>query len=263
MPLDFPFRPGRKPPYHDSVKPRLWVDDFLPGSAPATTGDWASNVNDWPMSLNDQLGTCGLAGMNNWQIAESTYGDGDVTPWPDSTIMSLYEQLGSYVPGDPSTDNGTNLQDNLDFWRNNAIEGTQILGFGALRPGSWMRQERLNALRTLGPIYLGLNLPASAEQQFPGPWTFVPGSEDIGGHCVILAAELMGADEARLVSWQVPVHSSRGFLLATVEEAWVILSEAGLERNQQTQYGVDVQGLNEALSSLTGESNPLKLTTNR
>lgn len=272
MPLDFGFRPGRKPPYPDFVKPRLWVDDFLPHYidpgftlAEPETADWCSRVTGWPMSLNNSLGTCGLAGMNNWQVAESTYGDGQVQPWPDSTIMSLYElpEIGGYVQGDPSTDNGTSLQDNLGFWRNNPINGSEILGFGALKPGSWLHAERLAALRTLGPIYYGMNFPSSAMAQFPGPWTFVPGSTNAGGHCVIQAAEFTGDNEARLVSWQVAVPTSQGFMLAAVEEAWVIISAAGLERSQQTQYGVGAQGLNTALASLTGESNPLKLTVIR
>src|SRR5215469_7727084 len=117
MPLDFPFRPGRKPPYPDFVKPRLWVDDFLAPTPELTelptTADWCTAVGGgWGMDLNDQLGTCGIAGMNNLAIALGTYGSGYSTVWDAAVVTQLYEILGGYRPGDPSTDNGTILQDN-------------------------------------------------------------------------------------------------------------------------------------------------------
>lgn len=277
MPLGFEFRAGLKPPHPDFVKPRLWVDDFLPewahgsfeAAGPGMTADWATKVAEWPMGLNGPdphdpgapiLGTCGIAAMNNWQIADDTYGDGNVKPWPNSTILRLYEILGGYVPGDPTTDQGTILQDNLNFWRHNPIEGDELLAFGALRPGTWLRPERINALRSVGPLYLGLQLPVSAEDQFPGPWTFVPGSPLAGGHAVIQPAEAMGTNEVRMVSWMRLVHASTQFMLGTVVEAWVGINAASVERNQRTQYGMDMQGLNQALAALTGEANPLRLT---
>lgn len=259
--MPFGHHPCVKPPHPDFYKPRLWLDDFAPNVIPpdSTTANWASRVPSFPMDLNDQLGDCGITGMDHYQMSESQYGSGSSTSWGDSTCLQLYEQLGGYVQGDPSTDNGTVLQDNLNFWRNNAINGSKILAFGALR--SWNWRQRLHALHAFGPGYIGMSLPQSAEQQFPGDWTLVPGSPPAGGHCVTIAAELMSTDDIRLTTWGAVVKASRAFFMATVSEYWVIITEAGIERNGVNQYGWDVTGMNEALAALTGQSNPLKLKT--
>ena len=258
--MPFEHHPCLKPPHPDFSHPRLWMDDFMPKTSPpdGPVADWFSNIA-FPMDLNDTQGDCGIAGMDHYQMSVSKFGGGTATSWGDSVCEQLYEILGGYVPGDPSTDNGTVLQDNLGYWRHNPIQGSEILGFGALRPGTWLRAERLHALHAFGPGYLGGPLPVSAEQQFPGPWTFVPGSPVAGGHCVTEAGEVTGTNEVRFTSWGAVVKASRGFFMSFVQEYWVIIDAAGIERNGANQYGWDVAGMNEALASLTGQRNPLRL----
>jgi hypothetical protein len=265
---------GCKPAYPDYVKPRLYVDDFL--ATPLKSGnfappavefpDWGTMVGDlWQMDMNSQLGTCGIAGMDNYQIALAVYSGQTPTPWGPVIAQQLYEELGGYVPGEPSTDNGTNLQDNLQFWRNNPINAKEILAFGALRPGSWFRPERVYAMAAFGPLYNGYNFPESAETQFQNgdPFVVVPGSQTAGGHCMIEAAELNTVDSPRPVTWAKMWSMTRGWLMTCTTESWVIIDEEAIERNGSNQYGWDMTGMNEALAGLTGESNPLKLKTIR
>lgn len=259
MPLPFEHHACLKPPHPDFYRPRLWLDDFVPKNVEPQTADWWTGVPDFPMDLNDSLGDCGIAGMDHHQMSESQFGSGTCQSWGEATCLTLYEQLGGYVPGNPETDNGTVLQDNLDFWRKNAIDGSQILAYGALR--TWRRAARVHALRVFGPGYIGLMLPVSAEQQFPNAWTLVPGSPPAGGHCVTQAGEVLGTNEIRLTTWGDLISASTGFFMATVSEYWVIITEAGIERNGANQYGWDIAGMNEALAALTGQSNPLRLTT--
>lgn len=271
------YKGGRKPPHNPVEHPRLWIDPFLTGVAlpEAAPGqrvaiDYFSKVGTWPMDLNGPdpsnpagmeggAGTCGIAGMDHLQMAWNAYAQDSCESWGNETVLQLYEQLGGYVRGDESTDQGTVLQDNLDFWRKEGVNGEKILFFGSLHPGSWLRPERQLALQAFGGLYLGLNLPQSAEEQFPEPWTYRRGSPFVGRHCVTQHGELIGRNEVKLGSWAKIVPASQNFLLHTVEEAWVAAHPDFIEANGRNPSGIDLEGINEALASLTRTSNPLKL----
>lgn len=277
------YQGGRLPSYPDFLHPRVWADDFAPDpetmlaiAGAGETDDWASRVSEWPMDMNgpdpsnppqipDGIGDCGWAGLDHWQMSAHAYGDGNVRSWGNDTLLQCYGATGGYVLGDPSTDNGTNLQDNLQFWKRNPIEGDEILGYAALRPGTWFRAERVYYQRLFGSLYLGHNWPASAEQQAARgePFTFVPGSPVAGGHCTTDAREMTGFAQIGLPCWGELRPATMGFFMATVEEAWVILTRDTIERNGANQYGYNMTAMNDAISSLTGQSNPLKLTTIR
>lgn len=274
------YKGGRRPAYPDFYRPRIWADDFAPApdvmaaASAAEIADWASRVTDWPMDMNgpdpsnppqipDGIGDCGWAGLDHLQMAGHAYGDGNVRSWGNDTLLQCYGQTGGYVLGDPSTDNGTVLQDNLAFWKHNPIEGDQILAYAALRPGTWFRAERVYYQRVFGSLYLGHDWPESAEQQAQDgePFTVVPGSPSAGGHCTTEARETTSYAEIGLPCWGALRQATRGFFMATVTEAWVVITPDTIERNGANQYGYNMQAMNVAISSLTGQSNPLKLST--
>jgi hypothetical protein len=251
------YKGGKRDPHPDQTHPRLFIDDFmLPGHrrfglVPPTIS-YAATAITWPMDLNDQLGDCVIAGMDHVQMAISyALSSGSCQSWGDELVTGLYEQIGGYVPGDPSTDNGCVIQDALGFWRKNAIAGQEILFFGALR--NWQRPNRVRAMQVFGPLITGYQLPESAEQQFPSPWVPVSGSPIAGGHCAPQMGELLTRDEIELASWGAIVRASKAWLMDYQDEAWVI-GYPGFNPD-----GLDQEALNAALSSLTGESNPLRL----
>lgn len=275
------YKGGLLPPHPSFSHPRLYVDDFLAGVKPGGPAeiDYYSRVLDaggFPMDLNgpdpsnppqipDGIGCCGVAGPDHLQMALNAYAHGDFASWGNEGILRTYSAWGGYVLGDPSTDNGTNLQDNLSAWRHDGVERAdgstdKILFFGALRPGSWLRPERVQALRAFGGIIYGHQWPESAEHQFPNPLTYIPGSPAAGGHCTVQLGELTGMNEVRDCCWGAIVSASTAFLLHSVVEAWVVGTMDFIELNGQNPSGLDLDGMNEALSSLTGEANPLKLS---
>jgi hypothetical protein len=267
---------GLLPPHPSFSHPRLYVDDFLAGVKPGGPAviDYYSEVADhggFPMDLNgpdpsnppeipDGIGCCGVAGPDHLQMALNAYAHS----WGNEGIIKTYGAWGGYKLGDPSTDNGTNLQDNLNAWRKDGVPtvdgGTdKILFFGALRPGSWFRPERVKALQAFGGILYGHQWPESAEQQFPHALTYVPGSANAGGHCTVQLGELLGENEVRDCCWGRIVPASTGFLLHTVVEAWVVGTQDFIETSGRNPSGLDLDGINEALASLTSQLNPLNL----
>lgn len=276
------YKGGLKPPYPSFSHPRLYVDDFLARGpvtppVPQTIGYYQRVLDQggFPMDMNgpdpsnppqvpDGIGDCGLAGPDHLQMALNAYAHGSCASWGNDTLLALYHELGGYVLGDPATDQGTSLQDNLQFWRREGVPlpggGTdKILFFGALKPGSWLRPERMQALQAFGGILYGHNWPESAETQFPGPLTYVPGSPDAGGHCTVQLGERTGIDEVSDCCWGKIVPASTGFLLHTVTEAWVVGTQDFIELNGRNPSGIDVEGINEALAALTSQPNPMGL----
>jgi ABC-type glycerol-3-phosphate transport system substrate-binding protein len=240
---------------------------------PEDVVDWRGNIptDGWGMDANgpDQtapavisatgIGDCGPTGMDHWQMAINAAQGRPWASWGSPAVVSLYSELGGYVLGDPTTDNGTNLQSNLEFWRKNVIHGIQLTGFGAIRPGTWDRAVRVATMRMFGPLYTGVNLQNAQETQFPGPWVYVPGGAVAGGHCIDQVAELSQTDECIDLSWGAAVSANTNFQYVAAEEMWALLTDESVDAAGSNPYGYNIAQMNEAIASMTGETNPLGL----
>jgi hypothetical protein len=258
------YKGGRKDPHPDETHPRIYIDDFFtPGLKFQGAVDYLTGVQ-YTMDLNNELGDCGIAGMNHYQMAVNYFENGNAQSWGDNVCLQLYEELGGYVQGDPSTDNGTNLQDNLGWWRHNPVNGHQILAFGQLRNTD--RATRLQAMQLFGPGYIGGQLQNAQEAQFPGAWEWVPGGSFAGGHCVTYGREESGLDRGGVSSWGAAVHCNMAwasnFLAASAGgEWWGIIDGNWVKRNGTSPAGFNLAEMNSALASLTRQVNPLGLTS--
>jgi hypothetical protein len=240
----------------DDTHPRLWMDQFLEPleiDIPDTV-DYCSKVTKWEMDGNDEVGDCVIACIDHARVGLSTYAAGKaLKSWGTDLSKETYFGLTG------GQDTGLNIQDTLGKWRNEGLNGEEILAFGALRPGTWNRPERVKAMTLFGGLILGGPLPESAEEQFPGPWEPVPGSPIAGGHCTWACAESRKKDEIRIISWGAAVPSNKAFFMDYVSEAWVIITQDFIDQEGKSPSGLDLQGLNEELASLTSQSNPLGL----
>src|SRR5271170_2323534 len=99
---------GRKKPHPEPAHPRVTLEDHVDFTVlpvlPSVI-DWCSKVKDWPMYLNDQLGCCTWAEVGHALEAWTAYAGTEVDI-PQSYVLTGYEAVGGYVPGNPSTDNG-------------------------------------------------------------------------------------------------------------------------------------------------------------
>ena len=139
-----------------------------------------------PMYLNDQLGDCTCAGICHCFGAWTKYaGNGAEVIFADSVVETLYERFG-YVPGQPSTDQGAQLVQVLQSVQQEPVQGNTIDAYAELSDLSIAGLT--TALKWYGPVYLGINCYQSMEDQFNAgqPFTYVPGSKYLGGHCVLL-----------------------------------------------------------------------------
>lgn len=236
---------GRLAPHPRETHPRLsfenYVDINMLPYAPHVV-DVASKVTDWPMYMNDTIGDCTFAGAGHAIQAWTAYASSQATV-PDSAILNGYEVVGGYVPGDPSTDNGCNMQDVLTYWQNTGIGGHKITAFAEISDvtNPWLMKQ---ALYIFGTVYVGFNCPQSALDQFNAGevWSYDPSSQIVGGHCVALQQVIPSVHgNLGFVTWGALQRATLKFVENYVEEAWVMLTPDWIESN-----GNSVSGFNSA-----------------
>ena len=250
---------GKLAPHPESTHPRVRLSNHLKSAAlPPTPAvvDYASKVRAWPMYLNDQLGDCTCAGVGHCVQAWTAYAKGLVT-LPDSAVLSLYERMG-YVPGDPSTDNGAVEQDVLAEVHKNGIGGHKILAYAQVNHTN--PEEMKTALNLFGSLYLGAQMPQSAMDQTNSgqPWSVVPGSPIVGGHCFVAQRWDTTAAPMTVVTWGQLQRVTDQWWLENGDEAWVVITQDWFSANGKTITGVDLVQLGDEFAVVSGQANPFR-----
>jgi hypothetical protein len=244
---------GRKHP--DYRKARLWAEDYHVASAlPAFKAyvDYASEVYTWPMYLNDQIGDCTCAAYCHCINAWSKYVTGKEQIPGNGVPLSMYEAVGKYIPGNSSTDNGCVMSDILEYAKVHGVAGHNLLAYAQLKNTGVTSLNQ--ALQLYGSVYLGVNLPQSAENQFSEgkTWTYVKGSPIIGGHCVVLQkmdAHALG--NYSIVTWGALQGVTTEWMATYLEEAWVMLSPQWLTAKGGSITGVNTSELQADMALLS------------
>jgi hypothetical protein len=251
------FRPGVLP--NDPSKPRLKLKHFLTGDLPAIPAavDYDKAVaGDWPMYGNDQYGDCVFA-MLGHAIETWTANAGSISLVTNQDVLQGYSDVTGFDPSDPSTDNGTVVQDALSWWRKTGMAGHKILAFAQVDHTSPAEMEAAAAL--FGEVLLAINFPNSAMTQFNAgkPWDVVRNDGGIeGGHAICSARYDSAAKQWTVITWGKEQPVTFAFLAKYLEESWVAISPEWIAANGKTPSGLDLAGLGEAFASLTGEPNP-------
>jgi hypothetical protein len=237
---------GRLAP--DYSKSRLWLEDYyirayLP--TPPVNVDRCSKVSSWPMYLNDRFGDCTCAGMGHLIGAQSAYAKPSEVLFTNTQIQSLYEIVcPGFNPVTDANDNGAMLQTVLQAMSATNPLGVEVTAFAQLKATD-INSLKL-ALYLFGSVYIGVNLPQSAETQFSNgqPWTYVQGDPIAGGHCVCIqkiTPDYLNPYTA--ITWGGTVRVQSEWMNTYLEEAWVAITPDWIQSNQHSIDGVDVQGL--------------------
>jgi len=157
-------RLGKLPARRDPRTLRLakYFTPELP--APPPSVDWTKGVTEWGMLGNDQVGDCVFAGVeHSIQTAMTNVGaawDGSVSA---GEALKYYGWWAGYVPGDPNTDNGADELTVLTKWRKMGYAGHKLVGFADPDPVDITHVRQ--SVQLFGGIYIGLQLPLSAQNQ--------------------------------------------------------------------------------------------------
>jgi len=250
-----PGKRGRLPRDITRFAPRL--EHYVTGplrvaGLPPASGviDRCTNVGDWQMALNDQIGDCTIAGACHMFAAMSVYGGHPEPLFSDAEIVTAYSAVSGYVPGNPITDNGADMQSVLDYLKSTGMtdeagQTHKVAGYAAFGDPA---DEVLLAqvLDVFGSVYVGVSLPASAEQEFASgqPWDYQPTSPEAGGHCIVLQKRAVGqAGVLEYVTWGAVQRTTRGFQRHYAEEAYAVVTEDWLQANGDSVSGLNLQQL--------------------
>jgi hypothetical protein len=250
---------GRRPPHPEATHPRLKLRGLLDyRTLPPIPDqvDYLSAIPNWPVFLNDRVGDCTCAAAGHMIEVWSRYGQGTTSVVSDADVLAAYEAVSGYTPTDPATDQGAVMQDVLDYWRTTGIGGHKILAFAQVDVTDLA--EVYAALYLFGQVYVGVNIPQSAMDQFDNgqPWRWV--SRDggiVGGHAVNLGWRDGAALE--VVTWGRVQALDEAWWRYYAEEAWVVVDAEWVSATGGSPEGLDVAALNAAFTDLTGQPGPL------
>ncbi len=274
---------GKNPPKHDSrtimfgdylvagdtVANVTWQDRFcdlfrrhrrhpiptpVPTPTPVTgvpTSLLESNlVNPWYTLGNDKYGCCVESAGGHVVELVSMLGQHVEAVVQTQDVLNAYTAITGFNPNDPRTDNGTNILDFLNYWRQTGVAGHKISGFAALNPKSLSEWELANWL--FGSVVVGLALPITAQSQVGKAWSVVSTSGDgapgsWGGHCVPFV-DYSGTG-ASCVTWGMVQQANWQFIATYCDEAYVVFDPDLLNSvTQKSPQGFDVNQLNADLS---------------
>ena len=164
---------------------------------PKTFGhDTIIPADGWQMLANDSVGCCVFSGFAHLVMLWNKIRGVDVV-FSNESVLSDYSAVTGYVPGDPSTDQGTDVREALKYFRSTGVidasgKRHKIAAFVALSAADL--SQAAEAAWLFAGIAPGFNLPQSAETQFDDnkPWSVVRGSPTVGGHFVPVVGERAG-----------------------------------------------------------------------
>ena len=239
-------RLGKKEAQHDprTLKLSAYLKPELP--APPDSVDWTVGVGDWGLYGNDRLGDCVVAGCAHMIGCWTRWAAGTPSWVPLSDVVSTYLELSP-------NDEGLVVLDFLKRWRKPGVLGHPIGAFVSVDPNStW---QLMQAITYFGGVYLGVQLPISAQGQ--DTWTVTdpglrgaaaPGSW--GGHCVTVQA--FDASGLTCVTWGKTKRLSWGFWSAYCDEAFALASVDWVcSDSQESPTGLDMAALVSDLQAVT------------
>ena len=199
------------------------------------------SVATWGMMDNDRLGCCTVSGVGHAVLAWNAEVAGNDAIPSDAEVEKTYFELTG------GSDAGCVEAAVLAEWHATGLFGHRIAGYAPVEPHDHL--GLLQSIYLFGAAYLGVALPASAQEQFAAghAWTVVPGSPIEGGHCILA----VGYDQnyVQVISWGKVVNVSYPWLAAYMTECWAIISHQ-FEAAGHDGVGVNITALQTDLARL-------------
>lgn len=255
MPTAVEFRHGWNPT--PAFRPRLRMDRALSDTAtvPASI-DYYTGLPAIGMLGNDLYGDCVFAGDGHIVEQQTFFGQGTETTVSTAQALAAYTAVTGFNKNDPSTDNGAQISDGLNYLRKTGMAGVQIAAYGQVSVSAIAKVKL--AVYQFGAVSIGFNFPAVAMDQFNNgdPWDVVQDDGGIeGGHCVIV----VGYDATYLYvyTWGAVQKMTYAFWNKYVEEAWPVISQAWVRATTGLDpIGVSVGVLGQEFTAVTGQPSP-------
>lgn len=227
------------------------LDAYILGKPPQPPASFTVPLakGGWGTLGNSVCGDCTIAGAGHAIMASEFHLPFvDQVTFTTDEVVRQYSAITGYDPATGQNDTGCVEAEVLQLWRTSGLFGGQkIEAFAPVEPHSVLAVHR--AIAFYGASYIGVQLPQSAEEQFQAgkPWTVVPDSPIVGGHCIVP----VGYDASGIycVTWGQVVEVSWPWWETYVDEVWAVLFAADVEAHRGPT-GLDLQALNADLDQL-------------
>lgn len=233
-------RLGKLAPVYDPRTLRLahYIEKRKTPKIPKTHNLSRKTLKAFPEGLgmmrNDDFGCCTIAALGHAEQAWSTYGGKPRRP-TDVEIIEAYDRVNGGV------DEGAAMLDVLKMARRVGIGGNTIYGFVSIEP---LNHDQVRTAHFLfGGIYIGANLPVSAQSQDvwdvgEGP-AFTVGSW--GGH----AMNVVDFDTKGLtvITWGALQRMTWAWWDRYVDEAFVVLEQDYVGDDNRSPQGFSLSKL--------------------
>jgi hypothetical protein len=217
--------------------------------------------NAWPFGVlgNDNCGCCVFSGAaHETQIFRAA----THKPWPrftDENVIRVYSEQTGYVPGVPSSDDGTDMQAAAEFRRvtgmPDADGGMHFIKAYATIPitnDQRMLDQIVKLTFAFGLVGCGFRMQEAQSNQFDAkqPWCLMRGSPIVGGHYVPVVGRNSRGNLVG-ISWGRTTGISPVFMMEQLDEVIVYLSREYLTAGGQTPELLHETQLDEDLASLS------------
>jgi hypothetical protein len=223
--------------------------DWAKLPAPPADIDLATGVLEWPMYGNDRIGDCTTAAAAHMIEAWTAPTRGHPVEVSERAVLAAFDKVKQV---DPRTgEEGAVELDVLTYWRKRGIGGHRIGAF--VRVPAWDHRLVRVATYLFGGLYIGLELPLTAQRQPVWDWTqrldgpAKPGSW--GGHAVDVVAYDLHA--LTVVTWGRLQELTWSFWDRYVDEVYAILSVDFLDEAGRAPNGFDLAALKKDLALIT------------
>jgi hypothetical protein len=211
--------------------------------APPASCDYSVKLTGLGMMDNDTAGDCTCAAAGHIVQTDTSY-EGDQVIVPDDDVLAMYSAVSGYDPATGANDNGAACLDVLNYWHQTGFLGPQgphkVAAFAELELAPAAVQQ---ALFLIGPVYIGVNLPLSAQgatswdvpaggptgNGAPGSW---------GGHCVPIVA--YDASGVTVITWGAKLLATWAFLAAYMDEDYVPVSQDFVDAQGEDPAGLSL-----------------------
>lgn len=241
---------GKAPARHD--KRTLHLANYLTNELkPPPHVNWSRLVTNLGVMLNDNLGCCTVSAKGHL-IQAWTANTGPQVIVPDSAILRGYEEACGYDPADPSTDQGGDMLDVLNYFRKIGIGGHKLFAYVALEPRNKTHIEL--GVDLLGGCDLGVMLPISAQNQevwsVPAGGPVGDGSPNSwGSHDVPIVD--YGPLGPTCISWGKRITMTWQFFYTYVDEAYGLLSYDWCDGKKKAPSGFDFAQLQADMAAIS------------
>lgn len=254
------FRRGKKPARGDAVKMKFGAYFKAPNlpAVPAAFGrPWL--IRSWGMLGNDSAGDCVFAAGAHETMMLHADAATTIPTFTTNTTIRDYSAVTGYVPGNPATDDGSDVQQVAAYRQKIGL--LDILGarhridiYAALRIGDL--DELALATFILGTAGVGVALPDNAERQFDNGevWDIEPNAPGGDGHYVpCIGRNSVG--NFLFVTWGRLQAATPAWIRTYMDEGICYISRERLKTSGLSPQGYDLAALEADYSTLTGGAN--------